>query len=204
MTRPGDPRGHYARLGVAAWATQQAIDVAFHARTRELEPGRKPPPDAAQRREALLEAHRTLSDPVLRRAYDDESAVPDDEEVGPAAARPGWPWYRQRPVLFGVVASASIALVAVAIVRTSGTVAPAPARAFTPPAVQSPPRYERRVVTGSGVNLRAGPGTEHPLAGRVARGETVDLLQAETDGWAHIRLGDGRRGYIAARFLAAP
>lgn len=60
------------------------------------------------------------------------------------------------------------------------------------------------MVAGSGVNLRVGPGTEHTLAGRVARGETVDLLQPEADGWAYVRLGDGRRGYIAARFLTAP
>ena len=206
MARPGDPKGHYSRLGIAVWATPQAIDIAFQARMRELEPDRNPPPDAAGRREAIIEAHRTLSDPVLRRAYDAESAIPDDAEADadPATAVPASPWYRQRPLLFGVVASATMALIAAAIVRTPGPMAPAPARALTPPPMAVVPRYERRVVTGSGVNLRLGPGTEHALAGRVARGEAVDLLQAETDGWAYVRLGDGRRGYIAARFLMVP
>lgn len=206
MARPGDPKGHYARLGIAVWATQQAIDIAFQARSRELEPDRKPPPDADARRQAIVEAHRTLSDPELRRAYDAESVIPDEDEIDaePATAPPALPWYRQRPVLFGVVASAAMALIAAAIVRSPGPMVPAPARALTPPPMPVVPRYERRVVTGSGVNLRVGPGTEHTLAGRVARGETVDLLQPEADGWAYVRLGDGRRGYIAARFLMAP
>ncbi len=207
MARPGDPKGHYARLGIAVWATQQAIDIAFRARTRELEPDRKPPPDAAERRQAVVEAHRTLSNPELRRAYDAESAVPDedDTDAGPATAPPALPWYRRRPLLFAAVASAAMALIVAAIVRAPGPMLPAPARALTPPPMPVVvPRYERRVVAGSGVNLRVGPGTEHTLAGRVARGETVDLLQPEADGWAYVRLGDGRRGYIAARFLTAP
>jgi len=206
MARPGDPKGHYARLGIAAWATQQAIDIAFQARMRELEPDRKPPPDAAERRQAIVEAHRTLSNPERRRAYDAESAIPDEDETDaePAAAAPALPWFRQRLLLFGVVASATMALIVAAVVRSPGPMLPAPARALTPPPMPVVPRYERRVVTGSGVNLRVGPGTEHTLAGRVARGEAVDLLQPEADGWAYVRLGDGRRGYIAARFLMAP
>ncbi len=204
MARPGDPKGYYARLGLAAGASQQAIDVAYRARTRELDPDRGPPPDAAQRLQAIADAHRTLSDPVLRRAYDEASGVADEEEneAAPPAAPAPVRWHRQQPLLFGFVASASIALIVVAIIRMPETI-PAPARALTPP-VPTVPRYERRVVTGSGVNLRSGPGTEHMLAGRVARGETIELLQPESDGWAYVRLGDGRRGYIAARFLATP
>ncbi len=205
MARPGDPKGYYARLGVAAWATQQAIDVAYRARMRALEPDRRPPPDAAQRLQEVVEAHRTLSDPELRRAYDDESEIAAADEIESESAvvpAPG-PWYGQRPVLFGLVASASAALIVVAIIRMPGTMVPSPARALTPP-VAAVPRYERRIVTGSGVNLRSGPGTEHLLAGRVARGESVELMQPESDGWAYVRLGDGRRGYIAARFLTTP
>lgn len=204
MARPGDPKGYYARLGLAAWATQQAIDVAFRARTRELGPDRGPPPDSAHRLQAVAEAYRTLSDPVLRRAYDDARGIADEEGEGvpPAAAAPAR-WHHQRPLLFGLVASASAALIVVAIVRMPETMVPSPARALTPP-VAAVPRYERRIVTGSGVNLRSGPGTEHLLAGRVARGESVELMQPESDGWAYVRLGDGRRGYIAARFLTTP
>lgn len=211
MARPGDPKGHYARLGIAVWATQQAIDIAFQERTRELEPDRKPPPDAAERRQAIVEAHRTLSIPELRRAYDAESAIPDEDDTDdePATAPPALPWYRQRALLFAIVASATMALIVAAIVRAPepmlpAPMLPAPDRALTPPPMPVVPRYERRVVTGSGVNLRVGPGTQYALTGRVARGETVDLLQPEAEGWAYVRLGDGRRGYIAARFLTAP
>lgn len=208
MARPDDPKGYYARLGIAAWATQRAIDVAFEARARELQPDRKPPDDAAQRHQAILEAHRILSDPVLRRAYDAESVIADEDDEAEieSAATPALPWYRQRQVLVGLVASAGVVLIVTAILHAPGTMVPATARALTPPPLPLPvvPRYERRVVTAAGVNLRLGPGTEHPPARRIARGEAVELLQPETDGWAYVRLGDGRRGYIAARFLAAP
>lgn len=205
MARPGDPKGYYARLGIAVWATQQAIDAAFRARTRELD--RRPPPDAAERYRAIAEAHQILSDEERRRAYDGDSAIvggTDAEDGPPAAPVPALPWYRQKPVLVGFVASAVLVAVVVAVIRAPGTMAPVPARALTPPPIPVVPRLERRVVTGSGVNLRLGPGTEHPPTTRIARGDLVELLQPETEGWAYVRLSDGRRGYVAARFLTAP
>lgn len=205
MARPGDPKGYYARLGIAVWATQQAIDTAFRARTRELDRG--PPQDADERYRAIAEAHEVLSDEERRRAYGGEPAVVDgtDAEDGPPAeSMPALPWYRQKPVQVGFVASAALVLILVAIIRAPGTMVPSPARALTPPPIPVVPRLERRVVTGSGVNLRLGPGTEHPSTTRIARGEAVELLQPEIDGWAYVRLSDGRRGYIAARFLTAP
>ncbi len=73
-----------------------------------------------------------------------------------------------------------------------------------PPPIPVVPRLERRVVTGSGVDLRLGPGTEHPPITPIARGDLVELLPPEIEGWAYVRLGDGRHGYIAARLLTAP
>ena len=209
MTRPGDPKGYYARLGVAVWATPQAIEIAFRARSRSFPTDPTPAPDAAERRQAIIEAHEALSDEVRRRAYDAEAQRAEDIAEGrieaapaPAAAAEGW--FRRKPVLIGMVAATAVVLAVIAVIREPSTVTLAPARAFSPPPVPLPPRFERRVVNASGVNLRMGPGTEHAPASRIARGESVELLQPEADGWARVRLGDGRTGYIASRYLTAP
>jgi uncharacterized protein YgiM (DUF1202 family) len=206
MTRPGDPKGYYARLGVATWATQQAIDIAFRVRSHELQPGSNQSPDAAERYQAVVEAHRVLSDEISRRAYDD-AALPDADDGGaeaPQRAIAPMPWFRRQPVLMGLGASVAVVLILIALIRAPDSVAPSPARALTPPPVPLAPRLERRVVAASGVNLRHGPGTHHAQSSRIARGELVDLLQPEADGWVRVRLNDGRTGYIAARYLTAP
>lgn len=210
MTRPGDPKGYYARLGVAEWATPQAIDVAFQARSRELHPDRNPSADAARRYQAVIEAHALLSDERRRRAYDanagaldeDDAAEPEVLPVEPAAA--GVPWFRRKPVLVGAVAAAALAIAVLVVARAPSQISTSPARALTPPPLPAPPRFERRVVTATGVNLRLGPGMQHAPTARIARGESVDVLQPEAEGWIRVRLNDGRTGYVAARFLAAP
>lgn len=210
MKRPGDPKGYYACLGVADWATQTAIDAAFKARSRELHPDRNPSPDAVKRYQAVVEAHALLSDERRRRQYDIEARGEDDpaEAEGPEASveppREGPPWFRRTSLVTGVVLSAALAVAVVAWIRSPGQLSPSPASALTPPPMPAPPRFERRTVTATGVNLRAGPGMHHAATARVARGERVDVVQPEADGWIRVRLDDGRTGYVAARFLAAP
>lgn len=58
-------------------------------------------------------------------------------------------------------------------------------------------------VTGSGVNVRAGPGTDFAVLTQVEMGTRVTVLGLE-DGWARVRLPDGREGYISTRFVEAP
>jgi uncharacterized protein YgiM (DUF1202 family) len=100
--------------------------------------------------------------------------------------------------------SLALVLAVTALVQAPDSVAPSPARALTAPSIPMAPRLERRVVSASGVNLRLGPGTDHPQTSRIARGESVELLQPEADGWVRVRLSDGRTGYVAARYLTAP
>jgi len=52
--------------------------------------------------------------------------------------------------------------------------------------------------------VRSGPGKDHDVVARLARGEEV-LVVVEADGpdgWALVRIeGDGVEGYVAARLL---
>lgn len=58
-------------------------------------------------------------------------------------------------------------------------------------------------VTGTQVNLRAGPSTRDPVLAALRQGDQVALIGATGDGWAQIRvLADGREGFMALRFLS--
>lgn len=58
-------------------------------------------------------------------------------------------------------------------------------------------------VTGTGVNVRAGPGTHYAIIAQLDMGTQVTVLGVE-DGWARVRLADGREGYISTQFVEAP
>ena len=58
-------------------------------------------------------------------------------------------------------------------------------------------------VTGSSVNLRAGPSTNRPIVGRLSRGDRAELVSEAADGWMQVRdVASGKIGYMAGRFLA--
>ncbi|MDA8212751.1 MAG: N-acetylmuramoyl-L-alanine amidase [Clostridia bacterium] len=56
-------------------------------------------------------------------------------------------------------------------------------------------------VKGTYVNLRSGPATSYTLAGKVLKGETIQVLQGLKD-WYQVRLGDGRTGWVAGWLVA--
>lgn len=71
-----------------------------------------------------------------------------------------------------------------------------------PPAEVAPPATVLYVDAAS-VNVREGPGKDHPVIGRLARGEAVELVAEEAEGWSLIRIeGDGLQGYVASQLLA--
>lgn len=77
-----------------------------------------------------------------------------------------------------------------------------PVAAVATVAEPAAPPAERRAVTGSRVNLRAGPGTSHAVLDVLSRGDTAEVL--ETDGgWARIRAGE-RDGWMALSLLSEP
>lgn len=57
-----------------------------------------------------------------------------------------------------------------------------------PPAAEAPDEAIVLYVTGSTVNLRAGPSTNDAVLGRVSRGDAVELVDYESNGWARIRV----------------
>lgn len=78
---------------------------------------------------------------------------------------------------------------------------------ITPMPVQSnpaPPAAKEMVyVTGSRVNLRAGPSTQNPVLMALGYGTEAELIEEMSNGWVQIRhMDSGRVGYMAGRFLS--
>jgi uncharacterized protein YraI len=57
-------------------------------------------------------------------------------------------------------------------------------------------------VTPSALNVRWGPSTSYGVLAVVYRGDRLDELRREGS-WAEVELRDGRRGWVAARFVVA-
>ncbi|WP_176440916.1 SH3 domain-containing protein [Oceanicola sp. 22II-s10i] len=61
-----------------------------------------------------------------------------------------------------------------------------------------------RVVTGTRVNMRNGPGTRYSVVSRLDQGDEVEVLQDPGDGWVKLRVSDtGRIGWMADFLLAS-
>lgn len=59
-----------------------------------------------------------------------------------------------------------------------------------------------RIVKGSRVNLRGGPGTSHGVIATLVRGQTVEILSDEGAGWVKLRDKDsGHIGWMARKML---
>lgn len=57
-------------------------------------------------------------------------------------------------------------------------------------------------VTGSRVNMRAGPSTGEPVVGALNGGAAVEALGPTDGSWVNIRDGQGREGYVSGQFLS--
>jgi len=69
-----------------------------------------------------------------------------------------------------------------------------------PPGIETLPL---EVVVATRLNVRAGPGPEHPVVGKLAKGEQVRLLE-EMNGWKRIRPdAGGLEGWVAGEFVQA-
>ncbi len=67
-----------------------------------------------------------------------------------------------------------------------------------PPGIES---FPLEVVVATRLNVRAGPGAEHPLVGKLARGEQVRVLE-EDSGWKRVRPdAGGLEGWVAGEYL---
>lgn len=77
----------------------------------------------------------------------------------------------------------------------------AAAEASVPPAIETLPL---EVVVAARLNVRAGPGAEHAVVGKLARGEQVRVLE-EASGWKRVRPDvGGLEGWVAGEYLKSP
>ena len=61
-----------------------------------------------------------------------------------------------------------------------------------------------KVVTeSSNLTIRKGPGTDQPIVGKAAHGETITLVSRSNDQWWLVRTQDGEEGYAYAQYLEA-
>ncbi|MCW3087818.1 MAG: type 3 domain protein [Sediminibacterium sp.] len=54
----------------------------------------------------------------------------------------------------------------------------------------------------SGLNLRKGPGTDQPIAGKAAHGAVITLINKTNDQWWLVRTDEGTEGYAFAQYLS--
>jgi uncharacterized protein YgiM (DUF1202 family) len=70
-----------------------------------------------------------------------------------------------------------------------------------PPGIETLPL---EVVVATRLNVRAGPGAEHPVVGKLAQGDEVRVLEV-MDGWKRVRPDSGGlEGWAAGEFLRPP
>lgn len=80
--------------------------------------------------------------------------------------------------------------------------APAPPPAALPEAAEVAAAATILYVDATRVNVREGPGRGHAVIGRLSRGEAVEVVAGDVDGWSLIRIeGDGLQGYVASQLL---
>lgn len=59
-------------------------------------------------------------------------------------------------------------------------------------------------IDARSVNVREGPSTDHPVVGKLTKGEATRVLWTETNGWARILIeGDGIEGFVSTDFLTS-
>lgn len=65
------------------------------------------------------------------------------------------------------------------------------------------PGQQAKVTTASSnLNIRKGPGTDQPIVGKAAHGETVTLVAKADDQWWQVKTKDGEEGYSYAQYLS--
>ncbi|MEP2262077.1 MAG: SH3 domain-containing protein [Paracoccaceae bacterium] len=172
------------KLIAAAAAVMFAVLYVFGAEERRVEISRlSTTDDAAGLSLAAFNAVKIESTRLPSKSFgvSEEEAVHIALQAG-ADIRSG----RTSKPLYGVVAAVDAAGIAAASSTTEFQEANAP----------------MWYVTGSRVNLRAGPGTSNAVVGKLGFGAEAEVL-GDKDGWYEIRTADGvTSGWIFGKFLA--
>ena len=68
---------------------------------------------------------------------------------------------------------------------------------------EEPAPLDLRLVAGSRVNMRAGPGTDYSVLDTLNGGTSTEVIEVNASGWARIRVTDtGQIGWMAERLLS--
>ena len=106
----------------------------------------------------------------------------------------------RQSILFPLIALAALAGVTSACSQTEEPSESAYESAV-PPGIETLPL---EVVVASRLNVRAGPGAEHAIVGKLSRGEQVRVLE-EMNGWKRVRPDvGGLEGWVAGEYLQTP
>ncbi len=106
----------------------------------------------------------------------------------------------RRAILVPLIAIAALGSVSSAC-RNAGTPPAEAAEAPVPPGIET---FPLEVVVATRLNVRAGPGAEHPVVGKLAQGEQVRVLE-ESSGWKRVRPDvGGLEGWVAGEYLQSP
>lgn len=57
-----------------------------------------------------------------------------------------------------------------------------------------------RVTSNGNLRVRSGPGTDYDVVGSVSSGTILEVW-GEENGWMHIRMDDGRDGYVSGEYV---
>ncbi len=98
-----------------------------------------------------------------------------------------------------------ICLVALALAGAMGCASSAKRRPAEPVAEEAaapePAPEVTAVVTARALNLRGGPGTNHPVTGKLAKGDRVRVLEEQGE-WRRVRVGEaGAEGWASSAYL---
>jgi len=113
-----------------------------------------------------------------------------------------------RPVNAPLVTNASFTPVEVEVLPAVATTTPEvmetiAATPATPPATAAAPEVALFYVSGNWVNMRRGPGTNHPVVDTLPRGTEVELIASNDIGWVRIRLTETNQlGWMAESLLS--
>ncbi len=110
-----------------------------------------------------------------------------------------------RDVIDPVVSNASVVVTPVAREPDTAAVSPEPPTLKLKDAVvEQEPAMDLRFVDGDRVNLRAGPGTDYAVVGKLLRNDMVEVLSDDGNGWLHLRnAASGDEGYVADWLVTA-
>ncbi|MCV6584179.1 MAG: SH3 domain-containing protein [Marinibacterium sp.] len=192
----------FVSFAFMAWAFYELSGGAdFEPRPRPTETARAPAPAPAARVAAL---------PAVAPAPAAVPAVAVDN-VAPAinAALQTEDDAPQLPQLLGTAEDDGTSLPAL---FEASRLAASPLDTFAPTALDTPapviepsaPERDIREITGSRVNMRAGPGTNYNVLARLTLGDKVEVLSVSDNGWVRLRpLDGGETGWMADFLVSA-